>query len=374
MRNKPFRFNFLGIDVFLPSSSAIGFLLIAYFALPTAMYLLDSDTVNFQVLAVAAFHALAIYLTIFIHELGHVFAAKNLGHAVEGIHLHIFGGHTAFSRKFESAQVQFWTAIAGPVATAIIAFTAYGLLNFTDGAIKSFVSWLMWSSIAITLVNLLPGSPLDGGQVLASVIWRITKNETKGVIAAGYGGYFVAALWLASPFLYQILLGWEITEVDVFFSAMIGVWLFSNARLSIKIAKTSIIEVPNLALLQQLEVKDLARRAISVDATCNLADALHKMESAEAGSILVEKDGQIAGILHEKYLENSSEEENQTSIAELAVKTNPRDWINFRESILNNPKIDPGFLHGQWIAVDDDGAIYGVLHRSDISSRIKEMR
>ncbi|MEN9693376.1 MAG: hypothetical protein RLZZ330_1020, partial [Actinomycetota bacterium] len=303
--------------------------------------------------------------------LGHAFAAFRFNQKIEGIHLHLFGGHTAFSKKFPTAKIQFWTAIAGPIATAILAAGVYFFLPVTTGAIHSFLIWLMWSCVAITLVNLLPGSPLDGGQVLASIVWSIKKDERKGAIAAGYGGYFVAALWLASPFLYEAFLGWEITAVDIFFSAMIGSWLFSNARLSIKIARMPVIDLSNMDVLHQLEIRDVARRAISVNKETSLADALAQMRTAGAGSVLIEDNAEIIGIVHEKFLEHPSESDLVKRVAELAVKTNSREWLNFRERVLHNPKIDPSYIHGQWVVVDDANAIYGVLHRSDVSSRLK---
>lgn len=371
MRSKPFHFKLAGIDVYLPTSGAIGFLLIAYFALPTAMVLADAEKVNVSVILIAGLHAFAIYITIFIHELGHAFAALRFNQKIEGIHLHLLGGHTAFSKKFPTAKIQFWTASAGPISTAIIAAAVYFLLPITTGAIHSFLMWLMWSCVAITLVNLLPGSPLDGGQVLASLVWAIKKDERKGAIAAGYGGYFVAALWLASPFLYEALLGWEITAIDIFFSAMIGSWLFSNARLSIKIARMPVIDIPNMDSLHQIEIRDVARRAISVKKETALADALNQMRIVGAGSVLIEENAEIIGIVHEKFLENTSESDLNKQVADLAVKTNSREWINFHEKVLHNPKIDPSYIHGQWVVVDDANAIYGVLHRSDISSRLK---
>ncbi|MEN9693615.1 MAG: hypothetical protein RLZZ330_1259, partial [Actinomycetota bacterium] len=83
MRSKPFHFKLAGIDVYLPTSGAIGFLLIAYFALPTAMVLADAEKVNVSVILIAGLHALAIYITIFIHELGHAFAALRFNQKIE---------------------------------------------------------------------------------------------------------------------------------------------------------------------------------------------------------------------------------------------------------------------------------------------------
>lgn len=374
MRNKPFHTKIFGIDLYIPTSGLVGFFLISYFALPTSMYLTDSQNVNLLVLSVAMFHAFAIYLTIFVHELGHVVAAKILKQDVEGIHLHLFGGHTAFARKFESAKIQFWTAFTGPLFSGLVALFSYYLVNITDASTKSFMTWLMWSCIAITFVNLLPGTPLDGGQVLSSLVWKLTNNESKGAVVAGYGGYFVAALWMSSPFLFQIIFDWEVTEIDIFFSTLVGVWLFMNARFAIKLAKSPRIDRESFSILHELKLRDLARRAISVNSSTSLKDALVEMQLASAGSLLVEQDGEIIGIVHEKYLENASENEKNKTVAELAVKTRKHEWINFNEPVMHNEKIDSSFIHGQWVVVDDAGAIYGVVHHSDVAERLKVLK
>jgi len=369
MRNKPLSFRFFGIDVYIPTSGWLGLLLIAYFALPTSMAILGEVDTTPSVISLALGHALSIYVTIFIHELGHVVAAKKFNYEVQGIFLHLFGGHTSFLGKYRRPRDQFWTAIAGPLATLLVTFVAFAIHVYSDGVIESLSSWLLWSSLVITVVNLLPGVPLDGGGILASVVWKFTGAPQKGQLVAGYGGYFVAALWVGSPFLYQYFLGWAVTEIDIFFSAFIGVWLFSAARVTVKMAKVETVITPAVELFHDLKVRDLARRCVIVDEGSTLGEALQTMRNANAGSILVASSGEIIGIVLQKFVdEDDSDSHREVTI--FAQRTNKNQWINYNEEIAHNPKIDPSFLNGQWVAVDDSGGIYGVLHRSDISARL----
>lgn len=372
MRNKPFHFRILKTDVFVPTSGWIGLLLISYFAVPTSLSLLGETSITVPVFALAVGHGLAIYVTIFVHELGHVYAAKKRDYEVQGIVMHLFGGHTSFLGKYRKPSDQFWTAISGPIATLFVSIFAYFLTNNTEGLISSVSSWLLWSSLAITLVNLLPGVPLDGGGVLASLVWKLTGKPEKGQLVAGYGGYFVAALWLVSPFLYQYFLGWEVTELDIFFSAMIGVWLFTAARVNIKMAKADKTPRLDFETFHSLTVKDLARRSVAVDESLTLDQALEEMRKAEAGSVLVKSKDEVIGIVHEKFLIPTPDFDTDKPVTQFATRTNPIGWINFNEVIAHNPKIDPNFLHGQWVAIDEAGAIFGVLHRSDIAARLEK--
>ena len=36
------------------------------------------------------------------------------------------------------------------------------------------------SNVIVGIYNLLPGLPLDGGSMLAAVVWRLTGSETQG--------------------------------------------------------------------------------------------------------------------------------------------------------------------------------------------------
>jgi Zn-dependent protease/predicted transcriptional regulator len=371
IRNKPMHFRFFSIDVFIPTSGFIGLLLISYFALPTSMALLNVDSVTAGVFALAMGHAMAIYITIFIHELGHVIAAKKCKYEVQGIFLHLFGGHTSFFGKYRNPRDQFWTAISGPIFTLFVSVFAFAIFRSTDGLLASLSSWLLWSSIAITVVSLLPGVPLDGGGIVASLVWKITGSQTKGQLVGGYGGYFVAALWVASPFLYQYLFGWVVTQIDILFSTMIGVWLFSAARMTVKMSKFQSTPILDIDQFHALTIKDVARRAIAVDEQLSLDAALNQMRDVGAGSILVQSGDKIVGIVHEKYLEANEDIDNTSPVKEFASRARIEEAINYTETIAHNPNIDTSFLHGQWITVDDTGAIFGVLHRSDIATRLK---
>jgi Zn-dependent protease/predicted transcriptional regulator len=371
MRNKPLSFKFFKIDVFIPTSGWLGLLLIAYFALPTSMAILSETNTTPTVILLALSHSIAIYLTIFIHELGHVVAAKKRDYEVKGIFLHLFGGHTSFLGKYRNPSDQFWTALSGPLATLLVSVVAFVLKSYSTGVMLSLSNWLLWSSLAITLVNLLPGVPLDGGGILSSVVWRTTKSQEKGQLYAGYGGYFVAGLWFFSPFLYQYFLGWVVTEIDIFFSAMIGVWLFTSARMTVKMSKIESVVAPVVEMFHELKLKDVARRCIIVDENVSLRDALENMHEQQAGSILVSSNNAVIGIVHEKFVEMQDGVDTEKFVSNFAMRTSSDQWINFNENIAHNEKIDPTFLHGQWVAIDDEGKIFGVLHRSDISARMK---
>ncbi|MBD0337164.1 MAG: CBS domain-containing protein, partial [Cyanobacteria bacterium Co-bin13] len=68
--------------------------------------------------------------------------------------------------------------------------------------------------------NLIPGLPLDGGQVLKALVWKITKSRTKGIRwAASSGqllGWLAISLGLFATVVYQIWFGLWIAAIGWF--------------------------------------------------------------------------------------------------------------------------------------------------------------
>jgi CBS domain-containing protein len=81
--------------------------------------------------------------------------------------------------------------------------------------------------------NLIPGLPLDGGNVLKAIIWKLTGNPNKGVIFASRVGQ--AFGWLAVAIGALAILG--ISPVGSFWTLLIGFFLLQNAGMSAQSAR-----------------------------------------------------------------------------------------------------------------------------------------
>lgn len=166
--------------------------------------------------------ALLMFGSVLLHELGHSLVARKQGIKVNSITLFLFGGIAAIEEESKTPAEAFQVAIAGP-AVSIALFVLLILLSQVLPA-SSLASTMMADlakvNLIVALFNLIPGLPLDGGQVLKAIVWKFTGDRFQAVhwaaragqvlgwsaIAAGaslelFKGELASGLWL-------VLLGW----------------------------------------------------------------------------------------------------------------------------------------------------------------------
>lgn len=136
------------------------------------------------------------YFTVFLHELGHIYTAKYLGHKVNGVTMMFFGGVASIEKLDEDSVIpkhEFFIAIAGPAVNIVLFFIGAGLMmHFYDldtiekmltainskdpkivetvSAIDKYSLLMIETQGALVLFNLLPIFPMDGGRIFRSVL------------------------------------------------------------------------------------------------------------------------------------------------------------------------------------------------------------
>ena len=194
---------------------------------------------------------LMFFVSILAHELGHSLVAIRRGIPVNAITLFIFGGMAQISKDSESADDEFWIAIAGPAVSFALA-ALFILLSIPAAAISEALSvgltWLGLINFIVAVFNLVPGFPLDGGRVFRALVWKITGDAAKGMRAAVAGGRLVAyglfALGLWSMLAMNNLVG--------------GLWIMIIAWFLLNMAEASGRSYGLKKRLQGIHAKDLA--------------------------------------------------------------------------------------------------------------------
>ncbi|NEQ44141.1 MAG: site-2 protease family protein [Leptolyngbya sp. SIOISBB] len=176
------------------------------------------------------FAALLLFASVLAHELGHSLAALQQGIGVNSITLFLFGGLAALEKESATPGGAFKVAIAGPgVSLALFAalFTL-GQVLALSGPMSAIVSLLAYINLALGLFNLLPGLPLDGGNVVKSIVWRVTGNPYKGLTFASRIGQIIG--WLAIGIGAAAIAG--ISSIGNGWTLLMGWFLLSNANRS----------------------------------------------------------------------------------------------------------------------------------------------
>ena len=171
--------------------------------------------------------ALLLFSSVLAHELGHSFVAIAQGIPVKSIALFIFGGLATLEKESETPLQAFLVAIAGPVVSLLL-YVAFSLMASylpLSLPLKAIVSLVAYLNLILAVFNMIPGLPLDGGNVLKSIVWKITGNPNKGVIIAGRVGQVIG--WLAISLGILSVLG--ISQVGSIWTLLIGAFLLRNA-------------------------------------------------------------------------------------------------------------------------------------------------
>lgn len=140
----------------------------------------------------AAVFVVALYASIFVHELAHLLMGRAGGRSADAIVLMLFGGVTQFHEGPRGPGQQFLTAVVGPTASLAVGAASLWVADTVSGWPASVAWSLGVTNIFLGIFNLLPGLPLDGGHAMRAIIWKLTGRVTAGIVATAWIGRAVA--------------------------------------------------------------------------------------------------------------------------------------------------------------------------------------
>jgi len=135
---------------------------------------------------------------VLLHELAHVFVARDFGFPTRDVTLYPFGGVAAVQLDPDPVS-ELYIALAGPVCNAFLCLF-FLALNFVG---VPYAGHLAVLNFVICVFNLMPSFPMDGGRVFRSLLARRMPFET----ATKYSLHLSRVLSL-SYVIVGILIGW----------------------------------------------------------------------------------------------------------------------------------------------------------------------
>ncbi|WP_222851000.1 site-2 protease family protein [Phytoactinopolyspora mesophila] len=307
--------------------------------------------------------AVLLYLSVFLHEVSHALTALGFGLPVRGITLHFLGGHTEIERESPTPGRDLLVSAAGPAVSLALGLLAYAASVPVTGDIAEYLlRVLAAANIIVGAFNLLPALPLDGGHMLRAVVWRISGDEHRGTLVAGRAGQVLAVLVLGVPFLAG---GGRPTTFGLLWAVLVAAMLWTGATQSLAVGRMR-------ARLPQLDPGRLARPAVTVQADQPVSEALRRAsEQSATAMVVVDSAGRPTGLVSGAALAAMPEERRPwVPISDIARSL--RDGMVVKldvrgEDLLRAIRAD---LASEYLVVDEDGAVYGVLAAADVDAAL----
>jgi Zn-dependent protease/predicted RNA-binding Zn-ribbon protein involved in translation (DUF1610 family) len=191
-------FKLFGITVYLHWA---WFLAVAYFV---------SQTRNQSSLLWSILECLSMFLIVLIHEFGHQLACRSVGGETHDIVLWVLGG-VAYVSPPQRPGATLWSIAAGPLVNVVLFPLLLVLMILGRSAgwedahpdASSFIFTLFSINLVLLIFNMLPIYPLDGGQILRSLLWFVFGRAHSLMIASyigfvGVAGLVAYAFWVKS--------------------------------------------------------------------------------------------------------------------------------------------------------------------------------
>jgi Zn-dependent protease len=195
-------FRFAGVDLYLHWSWFL-----------VAAYEIESRNGRYTSVAWNAVEYLALFLIVLMHEYGHALACRQVGGTANQVVLWPLGG-VAYVNPPQRPGATLWSIAAGPLVNVLLLPVLFAAVVVTRSAgwahampdAYQLLRAVMWIDLSLLIFNILPIYPLDGGQILRSLLWFVLGRGRSLMVTTVLGllgivGFIGIALWLRSFWL-----------------------------------------------------------------------------------------------------------------------------------------------------------------------------
>jgi len=208
-------FRFSGIDVFLHWSWFV-----------VAIYEIQGRGRGYSSILWNVLEYLALFLIVLTHEFGHALACRQVGGRANQIVLWPLGG-VAYVDPPPRPGATLWSIAAGPlVNVALIPILFFlgmasqsGRWAVTSPNLAELVGNVYFINKWLLIFNILPIYPLDGGQILRSLLWFVMGRGRSLLVATIFGFIGVAAfiglalynqsVWIGAVAVFMLMNCWS---------------------------------------------------------------------------------------------------------------------------------------------------------------------
>ena len=312
-----------------------------------------------------------LMVSVFLHEVAHAFAARSRGMTVHELALTFWGGHTAYSDVRTTPGTAAFIAVVGPATNLVLAGAAwFGYLLQPAGSTLALLLYVTaFANAAVAAFNLLPGLPLDGGQIAESAVWALTGSRRRGTLAAAWTGRVLAVALVAAAIVVPTARGQQVQLLVVVWAGLIGSFMWSAATGALAQSKAR-------TRVDALDPRRLAAPAVAMGIESSVAQVREVARSAQLGGVqaqvvLIDR-GQAAGYVDDAALSSVPDDVAATTPAwSVMVALAPGAVIDgslrgpaFHAAAVEASRRSPVFV------VVDSGRVVGLLRAADVARAV----
>ena len=287
---------------------------------------------------------LVLFLCVLLHEFGHALAARRYGIPTKDITLLPIGGVARLERMPTDPKQELVVALAGPAVNVVIALLLLPIVAVSN---VTFFERLFTTNLFLVAFNMIPAFPMDGGRVLrAGLAMKMDyakATRTAATIGQGFAVVFGIVGLFTNPFLILIAVFiWfgaagesyvtqtqaKLAGVPVERAMLTSFDTLSPinslryvAQLVLAVSQQDFPVVENgqpIGLVTRADLftaltqygplgfvsQAMRRDFVTVEAGEPLSVAAEKLQSGQAQALLVLRDGQLAGLLTLKQVQD----------------------------------------------------------------------
>ncbi len=306
--------------------------------------------------------ALALFVSIVVHELCHSLAARRYGMEMRGITLFVFGGVAEMTEEPSSAVAEFVMALAGPASSIVLGGLVLGLHHLGTQAgwpvpLTGVLSYMGLINLVLAGFNLLPAFPLDGGRVFRAALWAWRGNLRWATRIASVTGSAIGLLMVAGGVLYAL----SGALIGGLWLAFIGMFIRGASRMSYQ-------QLLTRKALEGEKVRRFMRaQPVTVPGEATIADLVEDYVYTHHFKMLpvVEGERLLGCVTTRDIKEVPREEWSQRRAGEIARTCSPENTISPDQDV-TEALSSMHRTQSSRLMVVEDGRLVGVLALKDL--------
>lgn len=357
-----------GIPVVLAPSWVLVAAILVTLYFPLVRQMVPTLGLGAVVLTTLAF-VVMLFASVLVHELAHGLTGQRLGARPREYVLTFWGGHTSFVTDLPGPGSSAVVSAAGPLANAALALAAWGALVTLDPVGPGWV--ILWGAMVsnglVAGFNLLPGLPLDGGQILEAAVWAVTGDRARGTVVAAWAGRVVVIAVLLWVLGRPILAGRQPDLSTGIWMILLGAFMWSGTGQALRNAQAR-------RAAAGVDLRALAVPTLVVDEATSLAQVEAGLGGRPAAVVLL-RDGRPTGLLDPAALREVPYPDRATTpVRAVARRLAPEQVVTALTGPAAVAAVSVAQRHGPVVVLHDGATVLGVVEVAAVVRAVRARR